>query len=449
MPSSGMTCRTSWTIRCGVGGKRPSVARSVIRDKSLAQGSQRGCRLQLALKPFGQQRQTGTDIAHQFGVREVDLFDIGRRIADVDHLRPVRPHQERRLLDRVVTDRDDQVGPVDRLVDVIPLREGCCAHIEIMAAGYGALAHLRVEEGDLGAGDEIGQSGAQARAAGGGAQHHQRPLRLEDHFGREVESRRRRYRLLDRMRRHHGKIRSFLARDIFRQFQVNRPRPLLHRHAESVAHEGGDGTRAHDLAGRLGQRPHRRDHVDDLEAGLPAAHDPLLARHQDHRHCAEIRVGGTGHEVQRAGTERGDAHPGPPGQAPVGRRHERRRLLVPREDKRDARFAQKLDNIEVLLAGDAEDEIDALVFKRRDQQVRSFGHDPSLPTETLDRKGNLELLDRFGRRSAKVKAIPPLFCCLARKWLIFLQGFQVASDEAALASRCQSLRSCTIDISST
>ena len=138
--------------------------------------------------------ETGTDIAHHFGMREVDLFDIGRRIADMDHLRPVRPHQERRLLDRVVTDRDDQVGPVDRLVDIVPLRERGCAHVEIVAAGTVPLPICVLKKGIWVRRDEVRQAGAQARAAGGGAQHHQRPLGLEDHLGRAVERRRRRYR---------------------------------------------------------------------------------------------------------------------------------------------------------------------------------------------------------------------------------------------------------------
>ena len=71
-------------------------------------------RLELAFEPVGQKRQARPDIAHHFGMREVDPLDIGGREADVDHLWPRCAHQERRLLDRVVADRDDQVRPVDR-----------------------------------------------------------------------------------------------------------------------------------------------------------------------------------------------------------------------------------------------------------------------------------------------------------------------------------------------
>ena len=40
MPSSGMALRTSWTIRCGVGGKRPSVG--AVADPAQDLLAQRG-----------------------------------------------------------------------------------------------------------------------------------------------------------------------------------------------------------------------------------------------------------------------------------------------------------------------------------------------------------------------------------------------------------------------
>ena len=70
--------------------------------------------------------------------------------------------------------------------------------------------------------------------------------------------------------------------------------------------------------------------------------------------------------------------PGPPGQPAVGRRHEGRRLLVPRQNELDARVAQRLDDVEILFAGHAENAVDALVLERRDQQIRTFGHRTTL-----------------------------------------------------------------------
>ena len=82
-----------------------------------------------------------------------------------------------------------------------------------------------------------------------------------------------------------------------------------------------------------------------------------------------MRVGRAGHQVQRSGPERGNADPGAAGQPPVRRRHERRRLLVPREHELDARIAQGLDDVEIFLAGHPEDVLDALVLQRCHQQV--------------------------------------------------------------------------------
>ena len=111
------------------------------------------------------------------------------------------------------------------------------------------------------------------------------------------------------------------------------------------------------------------DHVHDLELGLPAAHDALLTREHDHGHGAEQRVGRPRRQVQRARTERGDAHAGPAGQPPVGRSHEGRALLVTRQDQLDRRVAQAFHDIQVLLAGNPENPVDALVLECGNQQI--------------------------------------------------------------------------------
>ena len=80
----------------------------------IAQGQQGAGVRQLALDPVGQQFQARPDVADHLGMRKVDLFDVGRRVTDVDHLRPALAHDERWLLHRVVADGDDQVGLVDR-----------------------------------------------------------------------------------------------------------------------------------------------------------------------------------------------------------------------------------------------------------------------------------------------------------------------------------------------
>ena len=64
----------------------------------------------------------------------------------MDHLRSIGAHQEGRLLDGIVADRNNQVGLIDRLVNPIPLRQRGSAHVEIGARIDCALPHLGVEE---------------------------------------------------------------------------------------------------------------------------------------------------------------------------------------------------------------------------------------------------------------------------------------------------------------
>ena len=87
-----------------------------------------------------------------------------------------------------------------------------------------------------------------------------------------------------------------------------------------------------------------------------------------------MRVGGAGREIERARSERGDADAGAAGEPAMGRRHESRRLLVPRQDQLDLRLPQRLDDVEVLFAGNAEDAVDAFVLERCYQQIRTFAH---------------------------------------------------------------------------
>ena len=75
---------------------------------------------------------------------------------------------------------------------------------------------------------------------------------------------------------------------------------------------------------------------DDAQARLLAAQDALLSGDHDHGHRAKQGIGGTGGEVERAGTERGEAHAGLARQPPMRRSHEGGGLLVARQDQLDA-----------------------------------------------------------------------------------------------------------------
>jgi hypothetical protein len=129
----------------------------------------------------------------------------------------------------------------------------------------------------------------------------------------------------------------------------------------------GNHRRRHDLPRHLGQRLHRGDHVDDLELRLMRRHDRLLPRQQHHRHRAQLRIRGAGREVQRARPQRRDADSGATGEPAVRRRHERRRLLVPRQHQLDLRIAQRFDDIQVLFTRHAENAVDAFVLECLDQ----------------------------------------------------------------------------------
>jgi hypothetical protein len=53
----------------------------------------------------------------------------------------------------------------------------------------------------------------------------------------------------------------------------------------------------------------------------------------------------------------------------MGGSHEGGGLFVACDEEFDGRLPQRFDKIEILLAGDAEDMCDSLVFEGRDQQV--------------------------------------------------------------------------------
>ena len=112
-----------------------------------------GSEHELALEPAGHERERRPDVADDFGVREKYLLDVGRRVADMNHLEAAgAPMKNGGFAIDVVADRDDQVGAVHPFsCMVVARRKRGGAHVEVRAAGDGALAHLRIEERDAGA----------------------------------------------------------------------------------------------------------------------------------------------------------------------------------------------------------------------------------------------------------------------------------------------------------
>ena len=87
-----------------------------------------------------------------------------------------------------------------------------------------------------------------------------------------------------------------------------------------------------------------------------------LAGDGDDRRAIHVGVGDTGDEIGRAGTERRHAHAGPAGQPAVDVGHERCALLVSRRDELDRAVEQRVHDVDVLFAGNAEDVFDAFVL---------------------------------------------------------------------------------------
>jgi hypothetical protein len=87
-----------------------------------------------------------------------------------------------------------------------------------------------------------------------------------------------------------------------------------------------------------------------------------------------MRVGRSRRQVERTGAQRRQADARASGETPAGGRHEAGSLLVPRQHELDLRAPQRLQHVEIFLAGDREDARDALVLEGGHQKIGAFGH---------------------------------------------------------------------------
>ena len=113
----------------------------------------------------------------------------------------------------------------------------------------------------------------------------------------------------------------------------------------------------------LGQGPHRLDDVHVLVRLLVDAVAAALPGDGHQRRAVEVGVGDPGGEIGRAGAEGGQADPRAAGEPAPGVRHEGGPLLVPRGHELDPRVHQGVEDVEDLLAGDAEDVAHAFVLQ--------------------------------------------------------------------------------------
>src|SRR5699024_10239384 len=92
---------------------------------------------------LGELVQGRRQVPDDLELREIHLLDDGGTVPDVDDGRPGLIHRERRLLGRIVTDGDDDVGRIDRVVDIVTGGQGRRAHVQIRRPRHRSLAHLR------------------------------------------------------------------------------------------------------------------------------------------------------------------------------------------------------------------------------------------------------------------------------------------------------------------
>ena len=83
------------------------------------------------------------DVAHHFELGEVDRVDLGGEKIDVNDRSSAPAHEERRLLDHIVADVDDQVRIVDGPMDEVVRGKSGVADEERVSLVQHALAHGR------------------------------------------------------------------------------------------------------------------------------------------------------------------------------------------------------------------------------------------------------------------------------------------------------------------
>lgn len=350
------------------------------------------------------------DVAHHFDLREIHRVHLGGTEVHVDHLGTAANHEERRLLDHVVADVDDQVGRLHRAMhEVAGGQRGVAEEARVTLVDH-ALAHLGGDEGNAGLVDQLLEDLGGHLAVGPGADHQDRAARGAQLLHRGAD------RLVFRQRpaaqaRRDGQAVGLLGGDVLRQLQMHRAGLLFLGQAERLADPRGNVVGGGQLVGVLGQRLHHADHVEDLEAALLGLLDRLLPGDHQHRHAAQVGVGAGGDQVGGARAEGRQADPGLAGEAPIGGGHEAGRLFVAGEHQPDLRLAQGLQQVEILLAGNSEDVLHALVFQALHNHIGCLGHLRSTSGGGgSDRSNTAPLASRCpappGRRKALAPASP-------------------------------------------
>ena len=252
----------------------------------------------------------------------------------MDHCGAARLHEEWRLFDYVMADVDDAVRILHRAMDKIACRQRRAAQKFGVPLVDNTLAHLRGQKRDTRLLDELFEHAPGHLAVCTGANHQDRRLGLLDKldrlphclgFGRGAS----RDGSYDRLRI------GLLFGNVLGKFEVHRAGFFLFGQAISLAHTAGNIVASGKLVRIFGNRAHHRDHVENLEATLLRLLDRLLPGDHHHRHSAKLCIGGGGHEIGRARSQRREAHAGLASMATIGGSHEACTLFVTRQDQLD------------------------------------------------------------------------------------------------------------------
>jgi hypothetical protein len=273
------------------------------------------------------------------------------------------------VLDEVVADGDHEVGVAEAGELVVAVVQTDRAERPRVLVVQRALAHERLGDRDAGRARERAQRGGRPRAQDAVAGQHDRAGRVAHEPGGPQQLARARL----GVRLAAAGERSGVERrrhDVLGELEVRRAGLGRLGDLERLADDLGDDLGARDARVPLRDRAQHLDEVDELMGLLVHPFQRPLSGERDERRAVQIRVGDGGDEVQRAGTERPEAHPGPPGEPAADVGHVGARLLVAHRDEVDRGPVQRVVEVERFLAGDSEHPPDALVLQALDEHVR-------------------------------------------------------------------------------
>ena len=166
-------------------------------------------------------------------------------------------------------------------------------------------------------------------------------------------------------------------RDVLRHLDEARAGLFRLGHLERLAHHFGHDLRFQHLGAELGAMPEQGGQIQHLMALLVHAGRRRLPGDGHQRRAVHVGVGHAGDQVGGAGPQGGQAHAGTAREPAVHVGHEGRALLVARGDEADAALRERIHDVDVLFARDAEDVVHALVFQAAHQElggVHARGH---------------------------------------------------------------------------